>query len=233
MFDPPAGKRIGEVWFEGRAGLPLLAKYIFTSDALSIQVHPDDDQARKRGLAQGKSECWTILDADDGATLGLGLKRSVGMDELRSAAVDGSIEELIDWRPAAAGDFIFVPSGTIHAIGAGISLLEFQQNADVTYRLYDYGRPRQLHLDEGITVAKAAPFPGDLVQSIRGKDQATLVDGPHFRLMLTAEDVMKDQQRWVMPLAGKAAGQCFLLEPGEPLEALGVQMLIGATSERS
>ena len=153
------------------------------------------------------------------------------MDELRSAALDGSIEELIDWRPVAAGDFIFVPSGTIHAIGAGISLLEFQQNSDVTYRLYDYGRPRELHLDEAINVAKAEPFPGRLVQSIRGKDQAMLVEGPHLRLMLTVTDVMKDLQRWVMPLAGEAAGQCFLLEPGEALEPLGVQMLIGASSE--
>ena len=233
MFDPPTGKRIGEVWFEGRADLPLLAKYIFTSEPLSIQVHPDDEQARKRGLAQGKSECWTVLEANDGAMLGLGLKRSVGMDELRSAALDGSIEQLINWRPVTAGDFIFVPSGTIHAIGAGISLLEFQQNSDVTYRLFDYGRPRELHLDEGITVAKAEPFPVDLVQTIRGKDQLTLVEGPHFRLMLTAKDVMEDQQRWVMPLSGDSAGQCFLLEPGEPLETLGVQMLIGASAERS
>lgn len=233
MFDPPHGKRIGEVWFEGRADLPLLAKYIFTSEALSIQVHPNDAQARERGLVQGKSECWTILDANDGATLGLGLKRRVGMGELRSAALDGSIEELIDWRPVAAGDFIFVPSGTIHAIGAGISLLEFQQNSDVTYRLYDYGRARELHLDEGISVAKAEPFPGDLVRSIRDEGQAMLVEGPHFRLMLSAVDVMEDKQRWVMPLAGDAAGHCFLLEPGERLEPMGGQMLIGARSERS
>ena len=121
MFDPRGGKRVGEVWFEGDQDLPLMAKYIFTSERLSIQVHPNDEQARERGLASGKSECWTILDADRDATLGLGLKREVGEEELREAALDGSIEELMDWRPVSAGDFVFVPAGTIHAIGAGIS----------------------------------------------------------------------------------------------------------------
>ena len=88
----PAGERIGEVWFTDGADLPLLAKYIFTSERLSIQVHPDDEQARARGLPQGKSECWYILDAEPGATLGLGLKREMGKEELRAAALDGSIE---------------------------------------------------------------------------------------------------------------------------------------------
>src|SRR5205823_13170573 len=110
------------------------------------------DQARARGLPRGKSECWYILEAEPGAVLGLGLTREAAADELRAAALDGSIEELISWRPVRAGDFISVPPGTIHAIGAGISLLEIQQNADVTYRLYDYGRPRELHLDDGIAV---------------------------------------------------------------------------------
>lgn len=228
MFDPPAGKRIGEVWFEGDADLPLLAKYIFTSERLSIQVHPDDEQARSRGLSQGKSECWTILEAEPGARLGLGLKRNVDKEELRAAALDGSIEEMMDWRPVTAGDFVFVPSGTIHAIGAGISLLEFQQNADVTYRLYDYGRPRELHLEDGVAVAKAGPFQNQLVHLSLAGDR-TLVDGPHFTLILTGEDALEDRQRWVMPLEGEAAGDCFLLERGEAFSACG-QMLIGATA---
>ena len=156
MFEPPAGQRIGEVWFTGGGDLPLLAKYIFTSERLSIQVHPNDQQARARGLASGKTECWYILDAEPDATIGLGLTREVSPEELRAAALDGSIEQLIDWRPVKAGDFILVPPGTIHAIGAGISLLEFQQNADVTYRLYDYGRPRELHLDDSVAVGSGA-----------------------------------------------------------------------------
>jgi mannose-6-phosphate isomerase len=233
MFDPRGGKRVGEVWFEGDQDLPLMAKYIFTSERLSIQVHPNDEQARERGLASGKSECWTILAADRDATLGLGLKREVGEEELREAALDGSIEELMDWRPVSAGDFVFVPAGTIHAIGAGISLLEFQQNSDVTYRLYDYGRPRELHLDEGLAVAKREPFDEELVQHLGGAEQRTLVDGPHFTLVLTAEEALRDRRRWVMPLDGTGAGDCFLLDAGEALNRSGGRMLIGATAGRS
>jgi mannose-6-phosphate isomerase len=238
MFDPPAGERIGEVWFTDGAELPLLAKYIFTSERLSIQVHPDDVQARERGLPQGKSECWYILDAEPDATLGLGLTREVDKDELRSAALDGSIEQLIDWRPVAAGDFIFVPSGTIHAIGAGISLLEFQQNADVTYRLYDYGRPRELHLDDGVAVAAAKPFDGRLLQHLSADEQRTLVDGPHFTLVLTSEDALQGRLRWVMPLDGEVhsagaragPGECLLAGPDERVESSSARMLIGAIS---
>ena len=109
MFGTTGGRRIGEVWFTGGGeDLPLLTKYIFTSERLSIQVHPDDEQASARGLAQGKSECWAILEAEPGAMLGLGLKRAVSKDELRAAALDGSIEQLMDWRPVSAGDFVFV-----------------------------------------------------------------------------------------------------------------------------
>jgi mannose-6-phosphate isomerase len=226
MFDAPAGRPVGEVWFEGGKDLPLLAKYIFTSERLSIQVHPNDEQARARGLKQGKSECWTILDAEPSATLGLGLKREVTKEELRAAALDGSIEELMDWRPVKAGDFVFVPSGTIHAIGGGISLLEFQQNSDVTYRLYDYGRPRELHLDDGIAVANCAPFAG-VVERL-GRDR-TLVDGPHFSLVLATEDALPDRRRWVMPIEGAGVGDCYLLEPGAQAETGGGRMLIGAT----
>ena len=241
MFEAPAGKRIGEVWFTNGADLPLLAKYIFTSERLSIQVHPNDEQARARGLRQGKSECWYILDADPGATLGLGLKRQVGKDELRQAALDGAIEELMDWRPVTAGDFVFVPSGTVHAIGAGISLLEFQQNSDVTYRLYDYGRPRELHLDDGIAVSDAAPFPNDFIQHLSGAEQRTLVDGPHFTLVLTNADELQDRLRWVIPLDGEIrsggiterAGDCLLLQANERLDGSGARMLIGATAGRS
>jgi mannose-6-phosphate isomerase len=235
MFDPPAGKRIGEVWFTGAGEQPLLAKYLFTSERLSIQVHPNDEQARARGLKSGKSECWYILEAEPGATLGLGLKREVSADELRSAALDGSIEELIDWRPVRAGDFYMVPSDTIHAIGGGISLLEFQQNADVTYRLYDYGRPRELHLDDAIAVARRASYPGELAQHLAPSERRTLVDGPHFTLVHTDRDALQDRKRWIMPTEGEVrsgndlvrAGDCLLVAAGERVEGDG-RMLIGA-----
>lgn len=237
MFSAPTGKRIGEVWFTGGGELPLLAKYIFTSERLSIQVHPNDEQARERGLAQGKSECWYILGAEPGATIGLGLEHEVGKDELRAAALDGSIEQLMDWRPVSTGDFIFVPPGTIHAIGAGISLLEFQQNSDVTYRLYDYGRPRELHLDDSIAVANAAPFPAELIQHLSGSEERTLVDGPHFTLVQSSSDALRDCLRWIIPLEGQvtgrgdaaAPGECLLVEAGQSIDASGARMLIGAT----
>jgi mannose-6-phosphate isomerase len=241
MFDAPAGERIGEVWFTGNGELPLLAKYIFTSEKLSVQVHPDDEQARARGLTHGKSECWYILDAEPSAVLGLGLQHELSREGLRTAALDGSIEELMDWRAVTAGDFIFVPAGTIHAIGAGISLLEFQQNSDVTYRLYDYRRPRELHLDDAVAVASLSPFPDELMQHLSGRETQTLVDGPHFTLVVANGDALQGRQRWVLPLEGEVCvrdesagpGDCLLVQPNERLEAAGARMLIGASAERS
>jgi mannose-6-phosphate isomerase len=237
MFDPPQGSRIGEVWFTDGADLPLLAKFIFTSERLSIQVHPDDEQARARGLAQGKSECWYILEAEPGATLGLGLKREVAPEGLRRAARDGTIEDLMNWRPVSAGDFYFVPAGTIHAIGSGISLLEFQQNSDVTYRLYDYGRPRPLHLDEAIAVARSSPYPESLAQHPSANEQCTLVDGPIFKLVRAGGDALRGRRRWIIPLEGTVrsggdvavAGECLLVEAHEDVVSEGgAQLLIGA-----
>ena len=236
MFDPPMGKRIGEVWFTGAGDQPLLVKYLFTSERLSVQVHPDDDQAQSRGLPRGKSECWTILEAEPGATLGLGLKRQVSKEELRAAALDGSIEQLMDWRPLRAGDFFMVPPGTIHAIGGGISLLEFQQNANVTYRLYDYGRPRELQLDDGVAVSRPEPYPDSLARHLSGGDLQSLADGPHFALVETGKDALAGSQRWVIPLDGQVSadgevggpGDCLLVDAGIHVDCDG-RMLIGAT----
>ena len=160
-FAPPAGvgaEPIGEIWFEGAADAELLVKYLFTSERLSIQVHPDDEAARVRGHARGKDEAWYVLAAEPGAVIGLGLTHLVSRPALREAAQDGSIAHLLDWRPVAAGESFYSPAGTIHAIGGGLSLVEIQQNLDLTYRLYDYGRPRELHLDEGIAVADPGPW---------------------------------------------------------------------------
>lgn len=155
---PPGDEPIGEIWFEPPDDAALLVKYLFTSERLSIQVHPNDAAARARGFQRGKDEAWYVIDAEPGAAIGLGLTRQASKEELRRAALDGSIETLLDWRPVAAGDLLYSPAGTIHAIGGGIALVEVQQNADVTYRLYDYGRPRELHLDEAVAVANPAPW---------------------------------------------------------------------------
>ncbi|HEX8413838.1 MAG TPA: class I mannose-6-phosphate isomerase [Sphingomicrobium sp.] len=238
---PSSGERIGEVWFTSPEPLPLLVKYLFTSERLSIQVHPDDDQARERGVANGKTECWYILDAEPGATLGLGLVRDASKDELRAAALDGSIEQLMNWRPVSAGDFLFVPAGTIHAVGAGISLLEFQQNEGVTYRLYDYGRPRELHLDDGMEVSQPITYPEHLAQQVDPANTRVLVQDPHFSLVHVADGneaprVFAGRRRWVMPLDGvvhagsdeAGPGECLLLEPDETLDLSSGRVLIGA-----
>jgi mannose-6-phosphate isomerase len=206
IFPNPDGRRIGEIWFDGPEGQhpPLLVKYIFTSEKLSIQVHPNDAEARERGLPGGKEECWYILDAQPGATLGIGLKRPLNAEELRAAALDGSIEALMDWKPVKPGDFFFIPAGTVHAIGAGITLVEAQQNVDVTYRLYDYGRPRELHLDDGVAVSRAGPYPLPARNVPLGSD-TRLMPGEPFALemrALAAGETLDLPPCWFIPLSG-------------------------------
>ena len=180
-FVAPPGEKIGEVWFEPPATLDaLLVKYIFTSEALSVQVHPSDAQAPPG--KRGKEECWYVIAAEPDARLGIGFKEPIAADDLRDAALTGRIEQLLDWHPAAAGDFFYIPAGTVHAIGPGLSLVEIQQNSDITYRLYDYGRPRELHLEAGMAVARGEPYPADLHRTVARHGAARLVEGPHFRV---------------------------------------------------
>src|SRR5437867_1385111 len=155
------GDAVGELWFERadkNAPAPaLLLKLLFTSEPLSIQVHPDDTFARAIGMPNGKSEAWYILSAEPGAQIGVGLKHRVTPQELHASIRSSSIVDLVDWRPVAQGDSIFVPAGTIHAIGAGIVLAEIQHHSDATFRLFDYGRQRELHEDNGVAVANTGP----------------------------------------------------------------------------
>jgi len=183
-FATAAGKRIGEIWFEPPQDLPqLLVKYIFTSEKLSVQVHPTDAQTEAKGLGrQGKSECWLVIDAEPGATLGVGFDEAVDAETMRAAAIDGSIEHMLTWHSVKAGDFFYIPANTVHAIGGGCSIIEVQQNSDITYRLYDYGRPRELHLDEGMAVAKGEPYDMAQHQVVPACGDVSLVDGPFFRL---------------------------------------------------
>jgi mannose-6-phosphate isomerase len=148
---PAPGPRIGEAWFE--ADLPLLVKFVFTTEALSVQVHPDDTFAAPHENSLGKTEMWYVLRADEGARVAIGFRESLTREQLRAAALDGSIEGLLNWVDVKQGDAFFIPAGTVHAIGAGLVLCEIQQHSDITYRLYDYGRARELHLDKAIQVA--------------------------------------------------------------------------------
>jgi len=183
-FATPDGQRIGEIWFEPPPELPqLLVKYIFTSEPLSVQSHPTDAQTLAEGLGrQGKEECWYIIHAEPDAKLGIGFIEDIDGETMRHAALDGSIEHLLKWFPVKPGDFFYIPANTVHAIGAGIGLIETQQNSDITYRLYDYGRPRELHLDKGIKAAKGEVYADKWHRHVAERETVTLVDNTLFRL---------------------------------------------------
>lgn len=247
-FADTAGRRIGEIWFD-RPGepLPLLIKWLFTSERLSIQVHPDDAEAAARGQRSGKEECWVIVAAEPGARLGIGTLEPLSPERLREASLSGEIEQLMDWKAVAPGDYFYIPAGMVHAIGAGIALVEVQQNADITYRLYDYGRPRELHLDDGVAVSNAAPYADPRSGRMRADAPVEqLVDGPHFRLWQARGSAIGDlaagnEPCWVIPLAGEIAtvdgghartGDCLYLAAGAELTASDAAHALVAKSGR-
>lgn len=224
--DPaPGGEKIGEVWFQTpHAAEPeLLIKYLFTSEKLSVQVHPDDAAARAAGYPRGKDEAWVVLAAEPDATIAIGTLAPMTHDDLRAASLDGSIEHLLDWKPVKAGDFYYNKAGTIHAIGAGITTVEVQQNVDLTYRLYDYGSERELHLDAGVAVSDPVPFVPLPTPVQDGGDRIVLAEGPKFvveRFGGGEHGVdLGDKPGWLVPLSGAGtvdgvawrAGECVLL----------------------
>jgi mannose-6-phosphate isomerase len=133
---------------------PLLVKLLFPSDKLSVQVHPDDAQAQAMGQPRGKTECWYVLEAEPGAAVALGLKAGATEATVRSAIAAGTLEGLLEWVPVEVGDMVFVDAGTVHAIGPGVVFLETQQTCDITFRMYDYGRPRALQVEQALRVMR-------------------------------------------------------------------------------
>jgi mannose-6-phosphate isomerase len=232
-FDNPDGAQTGEIWFEAPKGTDpdLMVKYLFTSEKLSIQVHEDDASAHRAGHERGKDEAWVILDAESDSTIALGLHETVSSETLRAAALDGSIETLVDWKPVHSGDVIYSPARTIHAIGAGLTLIEVQQNVDLTYRLYDYGRDRELHLDKGIAVSDPKPF--EIVDTgyVAAAGQKVLCEGGKFVMERWSWDgartiTMPDGvPGWLIPIAGGGtvdgarfnAGECWMVDGGAAL----------------
>src|ERR1017187_3147181 len=168
-----AGQTLATVATEAREALlgagggvefPLLVKLLFPNDKLSVQVHPDDAHALAMGQPRGKTECWYVLEAEPGSTIALGLREGVTADSVRAAVADGTMEQLMQWVPVSVGDMVFVDAGTVHAIGPGVVLLETQQTSDTTFRLYDYGRPRELHVEQALQVMKMQTAAGTLYQ---------------------------------------------------------------------
>ena len=223
MFGGRQKEKTGEIWFQAPKGVTpaLMTKYLFTSEKLSIQVHPDNRLARREGFPHGKDECWYIVEANPEAVLGLGLTKEVSRTKLHAAVACGQLEPLIDWKPVKAGDFYYVPAGTIHAIGPGISLIEVQQNVDLTYRLYDYGRPRDLHLEQALEAATLKPYADGNHVLVAPDTTAPLCDGRYFQLHhIAGNDVgtlgaAKAAEWQVVPLEGKTTVRDQLIAPGE------------------
>jgi mannose-6-phosphate isomerase len=167
--------KTGEVWF-ARPGDPLLIKFLFTTDKLSVQVHPGDSYAARHHGSRGKTEMWYVLAAEPGAQIAAGFHHAVTAARLREAAHSGEIEQLLAWHDARPGDTFFLPAGTVHSIGAGLALVEIQQHSDITYRLYDYGRPRELHIDHALAVAHR-----DVYNARRIAASAVLAECAYFR----------------------------------------------------
>ena len=184
-----AGKRLGEVFSAAPAEMlgegaptsqsPLLVKVIFAREKLSVQVHPDDRLAQKYGQPRGKTECWYALSADPGAQVAAGLKAGVTTDAVRAGIERGTLEQSLNVLPVAKGDMVFVDAGTVHAIWPGSILLETQQNSDITYRMYDYGRPRELHIDKSLEAMRFETRAG-IVPPQKRDDRTILIDVEYF-----------------------------------------------------
>jgi mannose-6-phosphate isomerase len=143
---------------------PLLCKFLFPHEKLSVQVHPDDEAARRAGQPCGKTECWYVAHATAGAQIALGLKPGTGREQFKQAIEEQRAEELLNWVNIYPGEMIYVAGGTVHTLGPGSVIVETQQQSDTTYRLYDYGRPRELHLQEGLAVMKEKVTSGKVLR---------------------------------------------------------------------
>jgi len=214
---------------------PLLIKFLFPRQKLSVQVHPDDERAHLDGLPCGKTECWYVARAIEGAQVGLGLRPGINREMFRRAIESNQAEHMLNWLDVRAGEMLYVGAGTVHALGPNSIVLETQQNSDVTYRLYDYGRPRQLHLELGMAAIKDRTHAGWVKpQVVEGHD--LLISSPCFivekykvdaPVMLSAEQGQSSVQVLVC-LEGGAVVQC---EGSQPLPMMrGEAVVIPASS---
>jgi len=227
---PDDGRPVGEIWYERPPGgaasdASLLLKLLFTSQPLSIQVHPDDEYAQSMGLARGKSEAWYILSAAPGAKIALGLKERLAPRQLREAVNDGSIVRHVAWRTVLQGDVVLVPAGTIHAIGAGLVIAEIQQRSDATFRMFDFGRKRELHVERAVAVADAGPADAGLKPKRLTDERTLLASNPHFtfeRIDLapgSAFSLEAERETWLLVVKGSARAGRFDVATGDAVFA--------------
>lgn len=198
---PHKGKRLDEMFREAHGALlganvdvkdsPLLIKLIFANEKLSVQVHPDDKMAQKYGEPRGKTECWYALAAEPHAEVALGLKQGVTLGQVERGIQEGSLEESLNVVPVAQGDMIFVDAGTVHAIWPGAILLETQQNCDITYRMYDYGRPRELHIAKALEATCLTTHAGKVTPKTLA-DRTILIDTEYFRVERIPVNIRRD-----------------------------------------
>jgi mannose-6-phosphate isomerase len=221
------GGAIGELWFQrpdmNAPDPALLLKLLFTKEPLSIQVHPDDAFAQSIGLGHGKTEAWYILSATPGAKIAVGLKRQLTTPQLRASIEDGSISDLIQWHRVLKDDVIFVPAGTIHAIGPGLVVAEIQQRSEATFRLFDHGRQRELHVDNAVAAANAGPAECQSVPRRLTDARTLLVASPHFvleRIDLSPQsnwELHAEHETWVLVLEGHARVRLRTVFVGEAI----------------
>jgi mannose-6-phosphate isomerase len=170
---------VGETALEAER-FPLLVKFLFPREKLSVQVHPDDNAARSAGLPCGKTECWYVLKAEPGSQVALGLKPGTTRQEFARAIEEVRAEQLLNWVDIHPGEMIYVDAGTVHAISPGSILVETQQNSDTTYRLYDYGRARELHVQQGLAALKERTRAGKIEPWVTHENLVVLIWSPCF-----------------------------------------------------
>jgi mannose-6-phosphate isomerase len=179
---------------------PLLVKLLFTTERLSVQVHPDDTYAALHHQSLGKTEAWYVMDSQPPGEVAVGFRETITSEKLKEAALSGEIETLLDWRKVSHGDVVFTPAGTVHAIGAGLTICEIQENSDITYRLYDYGRPRELHLEHGTQVSHLGVHTHQPERKPLGPGREELLACDYFRI-----------ERWRPAVPVRVGGQEFYL----------------------
>jgi mannose-6-phosphate isomerase len=182
---------------------PLLIKFLFPREKLSVQVHPDDEGARALGQPCGKTECWYVLEAKPGAQVVLGLKPGITTADLERAIRETRAEQVLNWLDVHPDDLIYVDAGTVHAIGGGSVLIEAQQNSDTTFRLYDYGRPRELHVEQGLAAVKERTHAGKVKREARGSGSQLLVESPCFQ-------VRTEKQEFAFQPGPQTAASCLV-----------------------